>query len=563
MNKTIQLYIDEENDIKGYPITSFDRVINEHGNNLQEELDKNTIKFDIVGESIEVPPINGGSSYDDTVIKNKIEAIKTEIEEAREEENNLGAKLRKFNEQLDNNNNKISYINVLVNNINLDIESLRIKNDTDDDVFKKAITILNNKGGKILLSKDKYNLTKPLVLKPSTGYNDYAPNVKYKIYSNNKTIVNYSGNETFLTLGSLEWGRENLSQGYIDVELENIRFRNLETYVNGIDVLNVRKIKFKNIEVRGFRKGIHTLNVWNSSSMEEVIIWNSDKSNGGVGLHIDKATNNITYRNCAVIGMNTGILISATDEITKIGHIYTNLLQNFDIEFCKIGVLIDPKNCNVANINLTTCHFENNDYHLVTYHTNTIWNLQIDTCYFLNGDINIATKTDFNETSEKFGQSQIIGGQFTNNFICNGKVRINRDEEIVMKGFENYNNSYYGETAHGNSALVSNNLRSFQSELTQKRYSNQPITPTRYDDIGDIGDIRFDSNNLYVRTQSRWCVIPLSKINILEKNMKNKITGTINVPNVSLDSWGNKDIKLTVEGVNVDSGLVIKLNPRK
>lgn len=79
MNKTIQLYIDEENDIKGYPITSFDRVINEHGNNLQEELDKNTIKFDIVGEGIEAPPINGGDSYDDSELVKRIDSIDKQI----------------------------------------------------------------------------------------------------------------------------------------------------------------------------------------------------------------------------------------------------------------------------------------------------------------------------------------------------------------------------------------------------------------------------------------------------------------------------------------------------
>lgn len=493
---------------------------------------------------------------DTLVSAENLNKIENQLESLTYESINLSS-------QFDKNYDKISYINVLVNNINLDIESLRTENDTDDDVFKKAITILGNKGGKVLLSKDEYNLTNSLSLRPSIGDYDYSPNIKYKIYSNNKTIVNYSGSETFLTLGSLEWGRENLSKGYIDVELENIRFKNLGEYVNGIDVLNVRKIKFKNIEVRGFKLGIHTLNVWNSANLEEVIIWNSDKSLGGVGLHVDRATNNITYRNCAIIGMDTGILISATDETTKIGHIYTNLLQNFDIEFCKIGVLINPKNCNVANINFNTCHFENNDYHLITYHTNTIWNLKVDTCYFLNGDINIATRTDFYETDEEFGKSKMLGGQFTNNFICNGKVRINRDEEIAMEGFENYNNNYYGDTEHGESAIVSNNLRSFQSELTQKRYNNQPITPTRYDDIGDVGDIRFDSNNLYIRTQTRWCVIPLSKINTLSKNMKNKITGTINLPNISLSSWGNKDITFTVDGVDVDSGLVIKINPRK
>ena len=39
MNKTIQLYIDEKKEIKGYPITSPDRVIDENGVSIKEQLD--------------------------------------------------------------------------------------------------------------------------------------------------------------------------------------------------------------------------------------------------------------------------------------------------------------------------------------------------------------------------------------------------------------------------------------------------------------------------------------------------------------------------------------------
>ena len=39
MNNTIQLYIDEKKEIKGYPITSADRVIDENGVSIKERLD--------------------------------------------------------------------------------------------------------------------------------------------------------------------------------------------------------------------------------------------------------------------------------------------------------------------------------------------------------------------------------------------------------------------------------------------------------------------------------------------------------------------------------------------
>lgn len=38
MENTIQLYIDEENDVKGYPLTSPDRVIDENGVSVKQHL---------------------------------------------------------------------------------------------------------------------------------------------------------------------------------------------------------------------------------------------------------------------------------------------------------------------------------------------------------------------------------------------------------------------------------------------------------------------------------------------------------------------------------------------
>ena len=40
MNNTIQLYIDKDKEIKGYPITSPDRVIDENGVNIKQQLEQ-------------------------------------------------------------------------------------------------------------------------------------------------------------------------------------------------------------------------------------------------------------------------------------------------------------------------------------------------------------------------------------------------------------------------------------------------------------------------------------------------------------------------------------------
>lgn len=75
MNNTVQLYIDKDKQVKGYPITSPDRVIDENGISIKENIN--------------------------------------EIIEARDGEETLGAKIRKFSKQL--------------NNIDLDIDKYILK----------------------------------------------------------------------------------------------------------------------------------------------------------------------------------------------------------------------------------------------------------------------------------------------------------------------------------------------------------------------------------------------------------------------------------------------------
>ena len=47
MDNTIQLYIDKNQEIKGYPITSPDRVIDENGVNIKQQLDTKANKDDL------------------------------------------------------------------------------------------------------------------------------------------------------------------------------------------------------------------------------------------------------------------------------------------------------------------------------------------------------------------------------------------------------------------------------------------------------------------------------------------------------------------------------------
>lgn len=77
MNNTIQLYVDDEKQVKGFPLTSPDRVIDSNGKSIKDKL-KNNVKFDVVGEGTNIPPIDG--RYDDTEIKNQIKNINKQLE---------------------------------------------------------------------------------------------------------------------------------------------------------------------------------------------------------------------------------------------------------------------------------------------------------------------------------------------------------------------------------------------------------------------------------------------------------------------------------------------------
>ena len=77
MNNTMQLYIDDNNEVKGYPITTPDRVIDENGVSVKKRL-KNNVKFDIVGKGEGIPEIDG--KYDDTEIKKQIDGINEQLD---------------------------------------------------------------------------------------------------------------------------------------------------------------------------------------------------------------------------------------------------------------------------------------------------------------------------------------------------------------------------------------------------------------------------------------------------------------------------------------------------
>lgn len=464
----------------------------------------------------------------------------------------------------------IPSINESIDNIQLDIESFReIGGITlnDDLLFEVALKKLEKgiSSATLLLTKDSYELTKPLIFSPSIGDNSYAPNVKFKIKGNKRVLINFNPTTicTFLTVGDYKWGIDDLSKGYIDFEMENIRIRDYTILKNtGIRLLNVRKYDMKNIEVRGFRDiGVYMLNCWNSPNFEKSIIWNSDKSIGSTGLFIDRGCNNTTFKSLVLTGHKKGLVIQGEDNSSPIGTIGTNSFENCDFEFNTFGVVMNPKLFNVYNQTFKSCHFENNVYHAIVSPTNTLWNSGFDKCFFLTGDINIGVKDDYNEYPSANGKAK--GGFFTDNTIVNGKVRIDDLNNFVLEDFKNYGNKYYGDTPNGASTLVSNNMLDYQTEGLMKRYTLMPNAPTRFDNHGTTGDIRWDNEKLFIKTQNGWRYVPTSKQTTYTNDVKLKLNGSVNVPSQSIPQWGIVDVQLTINGVNTDSGYVLKMTPRK
>lgn len=74
MKNTIQLYTDESRKVKGYPITSPDRVLYGDGKSIKDKL-KKTVKFDVVGEGVGAPPIEGEIDK----IKEQVESISEQL----------------------------------------------------------------------------------------------------------------------------------------------------------------------------------------------------------------------------------------------------------------------------------------------------------------------------------------------------------------------------------------------------------------------------------------------------------------------------------------------------
>ena len=69
LDNTIQLYLDKKKEIKGYPITSPDRVIDENGVNIKDEIEEINSSLDNISIQLDEFIVNGESDYTNAFIR--------------------------------------------------------------------------------------------------------------------------------------------------------------------------------------------------------------------------------------------------------------------------------------------------------------------------------------------------------------------------------------------------------------------------------------------------------------------------------------------------------------
>lgn len=167
MKNTIQLYIDEDKKIKGYPITSHDRVIDENGVSIKKRL-KNNVKFDIVGTAEDVSDIDG--VYDDAELREEIKIINEDLIDIKLDEKKLNGVVKKIAEKLESVANVGTTVEVLERVTREEI-SRQINDGTIAHLTIQDRTITSEKiqRGAILLEHESWlDVVKLNLVDPST-----------------------------------------------------------------------------------------------------------------------------------------------------------------------------------------------------------------------------------------------------------------------------------------------------------------------------------------------------------------------------------------------------------
>lgn len=384
------------------------------------------------------------------------------------------------------------------------------KDGTDDSLFlQKTFNFAELTCKKIVFSKGDYLISSNITIK-TTGLQS-----RIILKAEDKVVFKAGYNGDILTIGDASY--ENTQNGYGFFTLENFNFEhNGFTGATAIRVRSQKNIIFKNIYISGnWNIGVSLKGVYATPTLENVRIQGANTGILALG-----QVNNILYTRCAFLACQIGFHASPLSGIgLSSGELDTNTFYKCDFEGNVKSILIDsPSGC--TNLVINDNHFEGN----------TGTEIAINNKTTLNVNCNINSITIINNLFYSFNEV-LIGNSNSGGNLLN----VTFENNHVIYGAEN---SVKVCTEVGNLAFNVNNIKNNYVNLTRtqvekpytapllmsktfeggigvmNRYNKQPVLPFGSGDAkGEISDIRFDNENMYVKTyDGGWRYIPLGII---------------------------------------------------
>lgn len=495
MNKTIQLYTDTNKTKKGYPITTPDRVVYENGKSVKDQI-KSSVKFDVIGESIDVPEINGGNAE----LVEKVDTIE---------------------EQMDK---KINYLSP---------ELFGAKGDgtTDDTIALKKLFIVSNSDTKIILGKNK--------IYKSTQKIDFGVVDSIEIDGNGSLIEfhvddkcsNFNIGSTSpyksITLAepiTIDVGESKISLNSTDIsdvktgDIALLVSNTINGYSN-TEIIEIVGVRNSTMSITSFIdepiliKEIRFFKVSNNITIKNLNI----KSNSANAITLQLThCKNIKIENCEVIGnksrvgflVKEGLYGEFLNNSAKGYYDYNNVDNRTGYGFDINGNNIYLLNCNTKNckhhVTVSTkthkCHnviYDNFKIHandsdcpicwaLADFHGNAI------DCKFINGTVNVSKDFIINN-NKVFDTAFGIRGKRCGVENCTIIVPKNIKNYYCVNFYEyaNSGNYFRNNTVIGNpcSILVSTSSAFFNSEVGYPSTNNIDITNNKGISEILIGDL--------------------------------------------------------------------------
>ena len=258
MNNTIQLYMDEKQEIKGYPITSPDRVIDENGVNIKVQLDNNTSDINLLKDNKInytdklniITPEMFGVKCDGTDETEKIqECINYAIENKLKVEFRNGKEYC-FNKLLIHKPCAIDFNNAVLRNTVIDSSSSLIEIGREKDSFETKTEY-----------SSKFNISN-INIHLNNKFRKYGLEIHARHININRIVVREAVNHgVYLGDNDGVWIEQILCFG-----------DNENTNANGVTI-GCNDIILGNVECAYFKNGVYVDGAFNDIEIDKLHVW--------------------------------------------------------------------------------------------------------------------------------------------------------------------------------------------------------------------------------------------------------------------------------------------------